>query len=97
MKIPDSSEFENIIITDSLSDSDSSTNYFYQKVNNSKKLSFDEWNIIYSDEIYYMYTLLLNYINDSNSPLLGNLDYSKFMFFCYENSSKYYKFVSNVT
>jgi large-conductance mechanosensitive channel len=41
MKIPDSSEFENIIITDSLSDSDSSTNnYYYQKVKKLSKENF---------------------------------------------------------
>jgi hypothetical protein len=78
------------------SDTDSSetiNDYCIQKKRN-KILTIDEWVVNYNDDLYYMWGLLQEYLNTSNVNILDQMDYSKFVFFCYKNSSKIDKHMS---
>jgi hypothetical protein len=81
-----------------LSDTDSSdTNDYYNNVNNNlnyyhrKKnknyLNLDDWVTVYSDDLYYIWNIIKEYTTH-NVPILDQLDYTKFVILCFENSSK---------
>jgi hypothetical protein len=75
------------------SDSGESDYYNYYNYNNipgRKKndyLNFDDWVTVYSDDLYYIWNIIKEYTT-YNVPILDQIDYYKFVIFCFENSSK---------
>ena len=72
------------------SDSDSTSDdyiihSFYRK---SKKISLDQWEFIFSDDIWYMWSILKEYTRHGNLPILDSMDYPSFVSMCYHNSNK---------
>jgi hypothetical protein len=76
------------------SDTDSSeynynnnVNHFVHRKKNNHYLNFDDWTTVYSDDLYYIWNIIKEYTNN-NVPILDQLDYTKFVLLCFENSSK---------
>jgi len=53
-----------------------------------KLLLVDEWNIIHSDELWYLWCNIQETISINNSPLLDRVNYASFCEWVYRNSSK---------
>jgi len=51
----------------------------------SRYLGFDDWNMIYSDDLWYLWCLILPF---KETRILDRMDYPTFCSMCYENSSK---------
>lgn len=58
------------------------------KSKSNKFLKFDEWNIIYSDELWYLWCTVQETISINNSPFLDRIEYTAFCNWIYKNSSK---------
>ena len=79
--------------TTDLSESEISENEEYittlRKINRTRKrprrLSFDDWNMMYSDDLWYLWCLIVPF---KEVPILDRMDYPTFCSMCYENSSK---------
>jgi len=60
-------------------------------INNNRKrkknLTFDDYCIKYSDELWHLWSIIDDFKKNSN--LLNRLDYACFCSVCYENSTKY--------
>jgi hypothetical protein len=56
---------------------------------NKKRLPLiDEWNIYHSDNLWYLWCIVNEYISNNNLPFLDKIDYPKFCEIIYTNSSK---------
>ena len=81
-----------------LSDSESTVsdenNIIIRHKRSSHHHGIDHWQCIYDDELWYMYSMLKDYIKFANLSILDKLSYSTFVFMCYENSSPTHKYVS---
>jgi len=53
-----------------------------------KLLIVDEWNIVYSDDLWYLWCVIQETIMVNNSPLLDRVDYAAFCEWVYLNSTK---------
>ena len=75
---------------DDLSDSELSEREEYIRTlterGGNRQLTFDDWNMKYSDDTWYMWCNLKEYTE--GSKLLTKMDYASFCSFAYENSSK---------
>jgi len=80
-----------------LSDSEASENELYlhnlQDLNTQrrrkKEYSIDDWCMIFSDDLWYLWCIVSDYTKHGNTNILDRMDYSSFCSMCYENSSKY--------
>ena len=76
--------------TSELSDSELSEREEYirtlTKRSGNRKLTFDDWNIKYSDDLWYMWCNLKEYTE--GTKLLNKMEYHSFCSMVYENSSK---------
>jgi len=84
-------------ITEDLSDSEISENEQHiaklQHINENrmnkkrkKEYSFDDWCMIYSDDLWYLWGVILEF--KRSSFLLDKMDFSSFCEMCYDNSGK---------
>jgi hypothetical protein len=81
-------------INDGLSDSEISENEDYVNklktlnINRKRKkeFTFDDWSMIYSDDLWYLWCIISEFKKNSN--VLDKMDYSNFCSMCYENSTK---------
>ena len=81
--------------TNSISDSELSETAEYldtiQELNaqrkRKKEYSFDDWCMIYSDDLWYLWCIISDY--KKNVKLLDCMDYSGFCCMCYDNSTKH--------
>jgi hypothetical protein len=81
--------------TSSISESEAEENVSHinrlDAINNGRKrkknMTFDDFCMKYSDDIWYLWCTIKEYTNMSN--LLSLMDYSTFCTVCYENSYKY--------
>ena len=75
---------------DDLSDSEVSEREEYiktlTKINGNRQLTFDDWCLKYSDDIWYMWCNVKD--NANGLPLLNRMDYASFCSMVYDNSSK---------
>ena len=79
-----------------LSDSDISENNVYvsklEKINNNRKRKkeycFDDFCLVHSDNLWYLWCILNEFTDTNHSPLLNKLSYNSFCAMCYQNSSK---------
>jgi hypothetical protein len=55
---------------------------------NKKLLLVDEWNIIHSDDLWYLWCVIQETIYINNSPLLDRVDYPTYCEWVYRNSTK---------
>ena len=77
------------------SDSEISENNEYiaklDSINNGrkrkKKLTFDDFCLKYSDDLWYLWCIIKDFTKDGN--VLANMEYSSFCSMCYDNSVKY--------
>jgi hypothetical protein len=73
------------------SDTESSDGNEYNNIHSRKKnknyLNLDDWVTVYSDDLYYIWNIIREYTT-YNVPILDQLDYSKFVILCFENSSR---------
>lgn len=51
-----------------------------------KEFTFDDWCMIYSDDLWYLWCIIDGYKQGSN--LLDRLEFHSFCSMCYDNSSK---------
>jgi hypothetical protein len=80
-------------INSDLSDSEISENQEYasklQNLNNNRRkrkgYTFDDWCIVYSDDLWYLWGIISEY---RNTHILNNLDFPGFCDMCYQNSTK---------
>ena len=80
-----------------LSDSDISENKEYcenlKNLNENRKrkrtLAFDDFCLIHTDDLWYLWCMIKEFTYNSNSILLSNLEFHSFCAMCYENSSKF--------
>jgi len=78
---------------DNLSDSELSENEQYvsklKNLNDNRRkrkgYSFDDWCLVYSDELWYLWGIILEF--KKGSSVLDTLDYPGFCDMCYQNSS----------
>ena len=79
-----------------LSDSEISENSDYATrlncINNLKKrkkpLKFDDFCLVHSDDLWYLWCIINEFTDTNNCILLNKLTYSSFCSMCYENSTK---------
>jgi hypothetical protein len=70
---------------DSTSNSDYSDSEFRSRaLKRKKKLGFDDWCAVYSDDTWYLWNILNDY--SDKSRFLKRLDYSTFCSMCYDVS-----------
>lgn len=69
------------------SDGESSENDIKKTKKNFKKMGTkaDDWFINHSDDLWYMWCIIKDY--SEYTGLLDKMDYSKFAFFCFNNST----------
>ena len=80
-----------------LSDSENSENEEYintlLRINGSKKnkkgMTFDDWCLVYSDDLWYMWCMINEFTQGNTIKIFDNLDYASFCSMSYENSSKF--------
>ena len=81
-----------------LSDSEISENENYinglQDLNSQRKrkkqYSIDDWSMIYSDDLWYIWCIISDYTRGGKSVrVLDTMDFGSFCSMCYENSTKY--------
>lgn len=73
--------------TDSSDNNDYRHNYYVPRKRNNNYLNLDDWVTVYNDDLYYIWNIIREYTNH-NVPILDQLDFSKFVILCFENSSK---------
>ena len=54
-----------------------------------KPFYFDDWNLKYSDNLWYLWCILNEFIDNASLNLLDKMQFSDFCVMCFENSSKY--------
>ena len=78
---------------DSEAESDQSeTDIYKEKILNlrltkKRKLNFDDFCTIYSDEIWHLWNIIEDYKYHSFNSILDKFDFPKFCSVCYDNSS----------
>ena len=60
---------------------------YLNKCNHS--LLFEDWNLKYSDDLWYLWCIVCEFTDTSQLNLFDNLDYPSFCVLCFENSSRY--------
>ena len=55
---------------------------------NKKKHTFDIWSVIYTDQLWYLWCMILEYNDSGGFPFLDKMDYGTFCSLVYDNSSK---------
>jgi hypothetical protein len=81
-------------LTNDLSESEISENEEHintlKNLNNNKKrkkeFTFDDWCMLYSDDLWYIWCIIEQYKRGSN--FLDNLEFHSFCSMCYDNSTK---------
>jgi len=76
---------------ENLSDSELSDREEYiLRLGNKRILNFDDWSMKYSDDTWYMWSMMQEYTNTNTHvlPLLNKMDYASFCSMVYENSTK---------
>jgi hypothetical protein len=58
----------------------------YNRISKKKRLSFDDFCTMYSDDIWYIWCIIKDY--SQTSGIFDKLDYPKLCEMCYENSTK---------
>jgi len=53
-----------------------------------KNLQSDEWEVYYSDDLWYLWCIMNEYITSNNLPFMERTKYSDFVNIVYRNSSK---------
>jgi hypothetical protein len=75
---------------DTLSESDLSEReeYINNLTNLRRRLTFDEWSLVYSEDLWYMWCMLKEYTTYNTIPVFGNMDYGSFCHIAYEKSPR---------
>jgi len=55
----------------------------------TKPLIFDDFCMIHSDDLWYMWCIIQEFVDTNSLNLLDRMDYAKFCSMCYENSTKF--------
>jgi len=55
---------------------------------NKKKHTFDIWSVIYTDQLWHLWCMILEYNDSGGFPFLDKMDYGTFCSLVYDNSSK---------
>jgi len=63
--------------------------YINENRKRKKNLSFDDFCMKYSDDLWYIWCVIIEYRGDNSSVLFNRIDYPNFCSLCYENSTKY--------
>jgi hypothetical protein len=53
-----------------------------------KPLHFDDFCLVHSDTLWYLWCMINEFTQTHCSPLLNRMDYPKFCSVCYDNSTK---------
>lgn len=75
---------------DNLSDSDLSEReeYINNLIYSRHSLSFEDWCLVYSDDLWYMWCMFKEYTTYNTIPIFDRMDYGSFCHMAYENSTK---------
>jgi hypothetical protein len=75
---------------DTLSESDLSEReeYINNLTNLRRRLTFDEWSLVYSEDLWYMWCMLKEYTTYNTIPVFENMDYGSFCHIAYEKSPR---------
>jgi hypothetical protein len=75
--------------TANLSDSELSEReeYINTLTNSRRRLTFDDWCLVYSDELWYMWCMLKEHTTYNILPIFNRMDYGSFCHMAYENST----------
>ena len=68
------------------------TNNYIDHMNGLKRkrqFCFDDWNLKYSDDLWYLWCMINEFTDTSSLNLLDTLSFANFCTLCFENSSKY--------
>ena len=73
---------------ENLSDSELSEREEYKNIlkNSRKKLLYDDWCVLYSDDLWYMWCMICEFNTVNGLHFFGNTDYASFCHISYENS-----------
>jgi hypothetical protein len=52
-----------------------------------RKLSFDEWILLYSDDLWHTWSMIKDFNNFNILPFFNKLDYGSFCHIVYQNST----------
>ena len=52
-----------------------------------KDMKFDDFNLKHSDDIWYLWCMILEFRDSNYSPLFAKMTYAKFCGICYTNSN----------
>jgi hypothetical protein len=58
-------------------------------INRKKPFLFDDWNLKYSDDIWYLWCTINEFTQTANINILDRMTFASFCAMCFENSSKY--------
>ena len=62
--------------------------YINNLTNLRRRLTFDEWSLVYSEDLWYMWCMLKEYTTYNTIPVFGNMDYGSFCHIAYEKSPR---------
>ena len=73
---------------ENLSDSELSDREEYRNIlrNSKKKLTFEEWSLVYSDDLWYMWCMICEFNHVNSLPFFYKNDYASFCHVTYQNS-----------
>ena len=82
--------------TEHLSESEREENDYYfnklENINNNKKrkkdLDVDDWNTKYSEDLWYLWSIINEFTEVNNSNILNKMSYAGFCMMCFDNSTK---------
>jgi hypothetical protein len=71
------------------SELDERNEYINKLGKRQKNMTFDDWGVLYSDDLWYLWNIINEFTEINHSNLLCNMDYYNFCSMCYENSRKF--------
>ena len=89
LQYPTQAEYQNISDSEMYERQSYKSYLLETRVSKNYRLDFDDWCLVYSDDLWYMWCNICDYTMNSSLRLFDNLkDYSSFCSMCYENSTK---------